>query len=89
VRAADIGNARLPGKPFLDTVPWRGARGVKSCSMLRLTAFLFVAAGVGALFGPRRLRVVFWLVGAAALAYTALRLLGVVEGPHPAGSGVP
>ncbi len=55
--------------------------------MLRLMALLLVVAGIGALFGPRRLRVIFWAIGAAAVAYTVLRLLGIVEGPQPAGMG--
>jgi len=51
--------------------------------MLRLMALLLLVAGIGALFGPRRLRAVFWLIGAAALLYTALRLLGIIDGPQP------
>jgi hypothetical protein len=55
--------------------------------MLRLMALLLVAAGIGALFGPRRLRVIFWAIGAVAATYTLLRLLGIVEGPQPAVMG--
>jgi hypothetical protein len=56
--------------------------------MLRAVALLLVVAGIGALFGPRRLRAFFWLIGAAALLYTALRLLGILDGPQPHRSGV-
>jgi uncharacterized protein YjeT (DUF2065 family) len=55
--------------------------------MIRLVGLLLVVAGIGALFGPRRLRVVFWAVAGVALAYTALRLAGIVEGPQPARMG--
>jgi hypothetical protein len=55
--------------------------------MLRLMALLLVVAGIGALFGPRRLRAIFWGLGAVAVVYTLLRLLGLVEGPQPAGLG--
>jgi hypothetical protein len=56
-------------------------------AMLRLMGFLLVVAGIGALFGPRRLRIVFWLLGAGAILYTVLRLAGIVDGPRPAGMG--
>jgi hypothetical protein len=55
--------------------------------MLRIAAFLLVVAGIGAIFGPRRLRVVFWVIAAIALLYTGLRLAGIVPGPQPAGLG--
>jgi hypothetical protein len=60
---------------------------VNGGSMLRLMALLLVVAGIGALFGPRRLRAIFWGLGAVAVVYTLLRLLGLVEGPQPAGMG--
>jgi hypothetical protein len=60
---------------------------VNGGSMLRLMALLLVVAGIGALFGPRRLRTIFWGLGAVAVVYTLLRLLGLVEGPQPAGLG--
>jgi hypothetical protein len=56
--------------------------------MLRIAAFLLLVAGLGALFGPRRYRLFFWLGAAAALAYTALRLAGIVDGPTPRVHGV-
>jgi hypothetical protein len=55
--------------------------------MLRLAGFLLVVAAVGALFGPRRMRVAFWAVAALALLYTVLRLAGVIEDPAIARTG--
>lgn len=52
--------------------------------MLRAAAFFLLVAALGALFGPRRHRPLFWILAAAALAYTALRLAGIVDGPQPA-----
>jgi hypothetical protein len=62
-------------------------RVAKVRGMHRLMAVLLVLAALGALFGPRRLRAVFWAVAAVALLYTSLRLLGVLEGPRPYGLG--
>lgn len=56
-------------------------------AMLRAVAFFLLVAALGALFGPRRHRPLFWLVAAAALVYTALRLAGIVEGPQPTNLG--
>jgi hypothetical protein len=47
--------------------------------MLRLIAFLAVVAGIGALFGPRRVRVAAFVVLACALLYAVLKLTGIVD----------
>jgi disulfide bond formation protein DsbB len=55
--------------------------------MLRIVGILIAAAGIAALFGPRRLRLVFWLIVAAGATYAALRLTGWVSGPEPVRMG--
>jgi hypothetical protein len=56
--------------------------------MVRLLAFLAVVAGIGALLGRGRLRVVALAVLGLAVLYAVLKLTGVIDAAMPDRTGV-